>query len=31
MKEMKWIENYFEEPLAADNKSWCCKHTKAEQ
>lgn len=31
MKEMKWIENYFEEQLAADNESWCCKHTKAEQ
>lgn len=31
MKEMKWIENYFEDQLAADNKSWCSKHTKTEQ
>lgn len=31
MNEMKWIEHYFEEQQAADNKSWCCKHTKAEQ
>lgn len=31
MKEIKWIENYFAEQLVADNKSWCCKHTKAEQ
>lgn len=31
MKEIKWIENYFEEKLEADNKSWRCKHTKAER
>lgn len=30
MKEIKWFENYFGE-LVADDKSWYCKHTKAEQ
>lgn len=31
MKEMKWIENCFEEQLTADNKSWSFKYTKAKQ
>lgn len=31
MKEIKWIENCFVEQLVEDNKSHCCKCTKAEQ